>query len=132
MVAARSGQTQKEEDEGVAAAEEPLDHLTVARVNDGVTEEELKAQEPEEGSALTYSQEYYILNREDILAKRREKELEAKFGDFSARLVKRPKKNFMWGFGTQMHEDKKTEHGKCVVVSRLPAANSRHSSFYFA
>ena len=49
---------------------------------------------------LTYSQEYYILNREDILQKRRQKEMEAKFGDFSARLVKRPKKDFLWGFGT--------------------------------
>ena len=65
-----------------------------------VTEEELKAREPEDGSMLTYSQEYYILNREEILAKRRTKEMEAKFGDFSARLVKRPKKNFLWGFGT--------------------------------
>ena len=46
-----------------------------------------------------------MLHREEILAKRREKENEAKFGDFSARLVKRPKKNFMWGFGTQIHED---------------------------
>ena len=66
----------------------------------------------EEGSDLTYSQEYYILNRKEILAKRKEKELEAKFGDFSARLVKRPKKNFMWGYGTQMHEDRKSDHGK--------------------
>ena len=32
--------------------------------------------------------------------------MEAKFGDFSARLVKRPAKNFLWGFGTQVHEDK--------------------------
>ena len=32
--------------------------------------------------------------------------MEAKFGDFSARLVKRPKKNFMWGFGTQVQEQK--------------------------
>ena len=39
---------------------------------------------------LTYSQEYYILKREELLAKRKEKEMEAKFGDYSARLVKRP------------------------------------------
>jgi len=39
---------------------------------------------------LTYSQEYYVLNRDELLAKRREKEQEAKFGDYSARLVKRP------------------------------------------
>ena len=73
------------------------------------SEEEMKSREPEEGSELTYSQEYYILNREEILAKRREKELEARFGDFSARLVKRPKKNFMWGYGTQMHEEGSSE-----------------------
>ena len=36
--------------------------------------------------------------------------MEAKFGDFSARLVKRPKKNFMWGFGTQIHEEKEEDH----------------------
>ena len=75
-------------------------------------DELLKSMPAEEDSELTYSQEYYILNRRDILAKRKEKELEAKFGDFSARLVKRPKKNFMWGYGTQMHEDRQSDHGK--------------------
>jgi hypothetical protein len=50
------------------------------------------------------------MNREDILNKRREKEMEAKFGDFSARLVKRPKKNFMWGFGTEIHDQKEEDH----------------------
>lgn len=50
--------------------------------------------------SLTYSQEYYILHREELLQKRKEKEMEAKFGDYSARLVKRPQKNFLWGFGT--------------------------------
>ena len=64
---------------------------------------------------MTYSQNYYILNRNDILQKRREKEMEAKFGDFSARLVKRPKKGFMWGYGTQMHEDRTTDHGKAQL-----------------
>ena len=54
--------------------------------------------------------------REEILAKRRTKEMEAKFGDFSARLVKRPKKNFLWGFGTQMHEDKQTNYGKFLFA----------------
>jgi len=49
---------------------------------------------------LTYSQEYYILHREEILKRKKEKEEEAKFGDYSARLVKRPQKNFLWGFGT--------------------------------
>ena len=39
---------------------------------------------------LTYSQEYYILNRERLLEEKKEKEAEAKFGDYSARLVKRP------------------------------------------
>lgn len=42
--------------------------------------------------------------------------MEAKFGDFSARLVKRPKKNFLWGFGTQMHEDKQTNYGKFLFA----------------
>jgi hypothetical protein len=58
------------------------------------------------GDELTYGQEYYILNREEILNKRRMKEMEAKFGDFSARLVKRPKKDFLWGFGTQTFDEK--------------------------
>ncbi len=66
--------------------------------------------ESEPASDLIYSKEYYLMNREDILNKRREKEMEAKFGDFSARLVKRPKKNFMWGFGTQIHEEKEEDH----------------------
>ena len=83
------------------------------------TEEELKSEQAEEGSELTYSQNYYILNRNDILQKRREKEMEAKFGDFSARLVKRPKKGFMWGYGTQMHEDRTTDHGKAQLSSML-------------
>ena len=52
------------------------------------------------GESLSYSQEYYILHREELLQKRKEKEMEAKFGDYSARLVKRPQKNFLWGFGT--------------------------------
>ena len=79
-------------------------------VREELDDEKLKEKAPEEGSDLTYSQEYYILKREEILQKRREKEMEAKFGDFSARLVKRPKKNFMWGYGTQMHEDQRIDH----------------------
>ena len=50
---------------------------------------------------LTYSQEYYILNREKILEQKREERELAKFGDFSAKLVKRPQKGFMWGYGTK-------------------------------
>ena len=49
---------------------------------------------------LTYSKEYYILNREKLLEQKRLKQEEAKFGDHSARLVKRPQKNFLWGYGT--------------------------------
>ena len=49
---------------------------------------------------LTYSQEYYILNRDKLVANRRDKEQEAKFGDYSGRIVKRPQKNFLWGYGT--------------------------------
>ena len=51
--------------------------------------------------------------------------MEAKFGDFSARLVKRPKKNFMWGFGTQVHEDKDYSddnfftHGELPTITQL-------------
>ena len=70
-----------------------------------IPEEEIKSKDAEHDSDLTYSQEYYILNRKEILQKRREKEMEAKFGDYSARLVKRPKKNFLWGFGTQMYDE---------------------------
>ncbi len=50
--------------------------------------------------------------------------MEAKFGDFSARLVKRPKKNFMWGFGTQIHEENEQngddnffQHGKLPTIT---------------
>jgi ribosomal silencing factor RsfS len=57
------------------------------------------------GEQLTYSQEYYILHREELMEKRKQKEEEAKFGDFSARLVKRPQKNFLWGYGTQVYDD---------------------------
>ena len=53
-------------------------------------------------SELTYSSDQYLQHNEVVLNRKREKEMEAKFGDFSARLVKRPKKNFMWGFGTQV------------------------------
>jgi hypothetical protein len=80
----------------------------------------LENQPAEESSELTYSQEYYILNREDILNKRREREMEAKFGDFSARLVKRPKKNFMWGFGTQVHEERDHNDEHFFTPGELP------------
>ena len=71
---------------------------------------------------LTYSQEYYILNREEILQKRRVKEMEAKFGDFSARLVKRPKKDFLWGYGTQTYDENKenfVKHGCLPTIREL-------------
>ena len=84
-----------------------------------MSEEEIKSLDAEHDSELTYSQEYYILNRKEILQRRREKEMEAKFGDYSARLVKRPKKNFMWGFGTQMHEDA-TSDDKFFTKGKLP------------
>lgn len=52
--------------------------------------------------------------------------MEARFGDFSARLVKRPKKNFMWGFGTQIHEENEQngddnffQHGKLPTITQL-------------
>lgn len=83
--------------------------LTEAVYSSKPTDAQMMAKPAEDESDLTYSQEYYILDREEILQKRREKEMEAKFGDFSARLVKRPKKNFLWGFGTQMHEEGKTK-----------------------
>jgi hypothetical protein len=49
---------------------------------------------------LSYNQEYYILHKEELAEKKKQKEEEAKFGDYSARLVKRPQKNFLWGYGT--------------------------------
>jgi hypothetical protein len=63
------------------------------------------------GDQLTYSQEYYILHKEELVERRRLKEAEAKFGDYSARLVKRPLKNFLWGYGTQVHDENRT-HGE--------------------
>ena len=64
------------------------------------------------GEQLTYSQEYYILHREELLARRRLKEQEAKFGgDYnSAKLVKRPQKNFLWGYGTQVYDDTRSNY----------------------
>lgn len=60
---------------------------------------------------LTYSQEYYILNREKLLEQKRLKAEEAKFGDYSARLVKRPAKKFLWGYGTQIHDEGREDDG---------------------
>ena len=74
------------------------------------------AKEPGPDEDLTYSQEYYILHREEILNKRRAKEMEAKFGDYSARLVKRPAKNFLWGFGTKMHDESDRDDSKFIQV----------------
>ncbi len=54
---------------------------------------------------LSYSQEYYILHKEELAEKKKQKEDEAKFGDYSARLVKRPQKNFLWGYGTQVYDE---------------------------
>ena len=110
--------------------------MTQMQDNEIDAEDYLKSKPAEDDSELTYSQEYYILNRKEILDKRKERELEAKFGDFSARLVKRPKKNFMWGHGTQMHEDQKSDHGKskaplativakCFVQSSLSRASAQ-------
>ena len=99
----------KYDGEGGRAFEEAEDEKSQSLVLQDANvdiDEQLKSISAEDDSELTYSQEYYILNRKDILAKRKEKELEAKFGDYSARLVKRPKKNFLWGYGTQMHEDR--------------------------
>ncbi len=62
------------------------------------------------GEQLSYSQEYYILHREELMEKRKQKEAEAKFGDFSARLVKRPQKNFLWGYGTQVYDDTRSKY----------------------
>ena len=39
------------------------------------------------------------------MEKRKQKEAEAQFGDYSARLVKRPQKNFLWGYGTQVYDE---------------------------
>lgn len=65
------------------------------------TGEEVKKEESDPlGEQLSYSKEYYILHREELMERRKQKEAEAKFGDFSARLVKRPQKNFLWGYGT--------------------------------
>jgi hypothetical protein len=69
---------------------------------------------------LTYSQEYYILNRDKLLSQRREKEQEAKFGDFSARLVKRPQKNFLWGYGTSVHDEANQKGEGCFTQGELP------------
>ena len=43
------------------------------------------------------------------MAEKRLKEEEAKFGDYSARLVKRPQKNFLWGYGTSVYDGNETE-----------------------
>jgi len=83
--------------------------LTKAELPSPVKEEEL----------LTYSQEYYILHKEELLKKRQEKEAEARFGDYSARLVKRPQKNFLWGFGTQTYDDTRSKHFNDYVKTSL-------------
>ena len=48
--------------------------------------------------------------------------MEAKFGDFSARLVKRPKKDFLWGYGTQTYDENKEnffKHGCLPTIREL-------------
>lgn len=77
-----------------------------------------ESQEKEE--SLTYSQEYYILNRERLLEERKEREAEAKFGDYSARLVKRPQKNFLWGYGTEIHDESNQNGEGCFTHGKLP------------
>ena len=104
---------------GKTAPDSEADGGSEVEIIRNVSEEEIKSLDAEHDSELTYSQEYYILNRKEILQRRREKEMEAKFGDYSARLVKRPKKNFMWGFGTQMHEDA-TSDDKFFTKGKLP------------
>mmetsp|Transcript_35277 Transcript_35277/g.54019 ORF Transcript_35277/g.54019 Transcript_35277/m.54019 type:complete len:238 (+) Transcript_35277:266-979(+) len=84
-------------------------------------EMELPSEEEEE---LQYGQEHYILNREKLVQARREKEAEAKFGDYSARLVKRPQKNFLWGYGTKLHDENTRKeghfrHGELPTIKEL-------------
>jgi len=55
------------------------------------------------------------LNREKLLQQKKEKQEEAKFGDFSARLVKRPQKNFLWGYGTQVHDKAQKDGEGCFT-----------------
>ena len=49
------------------------------------------------------------------MAEKAQKENEAKFGDYSARLVKRPQKNFLWGYGTSVFDENKTDDENCFT-----------------
>ena len=127
LLQARNFSVNEDQDDVIrkySSSDNESDSVNEVEIIRDITEEEIKSKEAESDSDLTYSQEYYILHRKEILQRRREKEMEAKFGDYSARLVKRPKKNFLWGFGTQMHEESRSDHefftdGKLPTIRQL-------------
>jgi ribosomal silencing factor RsfS len=96
-------------------AQNDIDHLPEGPEGDEMLEKTETINEK-----LTYSQEYYILNRERLLQDKQNKFEEAKFGDHSARLVKRPKKNFLWGYGTQVHDESQQNGEGCFTKGEIP------------
>jgi hypothetical protein len=65
-----------------------------------------------------FPEEQYMSRKE-----KEQKEEEAKFGDYPENLVRRPKKGFMWGLGTEsFKEDKKSEYftnGKLPTIKQV-------------
>ena len=66
------------------------------------------------------AEDHYILNRDKYVEDRKQKEDEAKFGDYQARLVKRPQKNFLWGYGTQLFDDARMDEDNFFRMGELP------------
>ena len=57
--------------------------------------------------------EDYQMDKKKENTQRQQRMEEAKFGDFQNKLVKRPTKDFLWGYGTQIYDDSK---GKLFTI----------------
>ena len=69
---------------------------------------------------LLHEKDHYLLNREKYLEEQKYKQEEAKFGDYQARLVKRPQKNFLWGYGTRIFDEARMDDDNFFRKGKLP------------
>ena len=70
---------------------------------------------------IPLAQDFYVLKRDEILAERKKKREEAKFGDYPNNLVKRPAKGFLWGLGTETYDKSKSffRDGKLPTIKEV-------------
>ena len=83
-------------------------------------EEVKKAEEERESSGVYIQSSDILYPKEEYKSQREkeEKESEARFGDYSDNIVRRPKKGFLWGLGTKTFTEE--EKSEFFEYRRLP------------